>query len=189
LLDLFFAGGAGYFALPAALGTAFFVFRLCMLMLGHVHGVDLHSDVHADTHGHTDSGDAFKILSLQSLAAYSMGFGWGGLGALKGTGWPFHLSVLVAFICGLGMMWFLGLMLKAVFDLQTSGNITLESTIGSEGEVYVGIPAQGSGQVRLVIRDRQRIFNARSEEGPLATSSRVRVVRIHEDNSVGVVAV
>jgi hypothetical protein len=43
--------------------------------------------------------------------------------------------------------------------------------------------------VRLVIRDRQRIFNARSEEGPLETSRRVRVVRVHDDNSVGVISV
>ncbi|HEX8876031.1 MAG TPA: hypothetical protein VF777_04735 [Phycisphaerales bacterium] len=187
MLELFFGGGAGYFALPAALGTSFFIFRMVMLMLGHAHGVDV--DLHADVHGHTDPGDAFKILSLQSLAAYSMGFGWGGLGALKGTGWPMHVSLLVAFLCGVAMMWTLGLLLKATFDLQSSGNINIQSAVGAEGDVYVSIPAQGQGQVRLVIRDRQRIFNARSEEGPLETSRRVRVVRVHDDNSVGVIPV
>lgn len=190
VLDLFFGDNAGYFALPAALGTSFFLFRLAFLMMGHAHGMDLHVDADIDG-SHPDPGEAFKLLSLQSVSTFSMGFGWGGLGAYRGAAWPWQTSVLVAILSGVAMVWLLALLLKAVFDLQQSGNISLDSALGGEGEVYVSIPAsgEGSGQVRLVLRDRMRIVNAKSEGEAIASSRRVRVVRVHRDNTVGVVAV
>ncbi|MBL8876701.1 MAG: NfeD family protein [Phycisphaerae bacterium] len=187
MLELFFGDNAGYFALPAALGTAFFLFRLVFLMLGHAHGMDF--DSHVDP-SHPDPGEAFKLLSLQSVSTFSMGFGWGGLGAYRGGGMSWQTSVLVAIVAGVGMVWLLALMLKAVFDMQQSGNITLDSALGGEGEVYVSIPAagQGSGQVRLVLNERMRIVNAKSEGQAIGSTQRVRVVRVHQDNTVGVVA-
>lgn len=187
VLELFFGDNAGYFALPAALGTAFFLFRLVFLMLGHAHGMDLDASVDG---AHPDPGEAFKMLSLQSVSTFSMGFGWGGLGAYRGAGWTWQTSVLVAVIAGVGMVWLLALMLKAVFDMQQSGNISLESALGGEGEVYVNIPpaGKGSGQVRLVLNDRLRIINAKSEGDAISSARRIRVVRVHQDNTVGVVA-
>lgn len=190
MLELFFGDNAGYFALPAALGTAFFLFRLAFLMMGHAHGMDLHVDASVDG-THTDPGEAFKLLSLQSISTFSMGFGWGGLGAYRGAAWSWQMSVLVAVAAGIGMVWLLALMLKAVFDMQQSGNITLDSALGGEGEVYVNIPAsgEGSGQVRLVLNDRLRIVGAKSESGAIASQRRVKVVRVNQDNTVGVIAV
>ncbi|MGH7243264.1 MAG: hypothetical protein ACREJD_07595 [Phycisphaerales bacterium] len=189
MLELFFGDNAGYFALPAALGTAFFLFRLAFLMLGHAHGMDLHVDAHDGSH--PDPGEAFKVLSLQSVSTFSMGFGWGGLGAYRGAAWSWQTSVLVGVIAGIAMVWLLALMLKAIFDLQQSGNISLDSALGGEGDVYVNIPpaGQGSGQIRLILQDRMRIINAKSEGDAIASARRIRVVRVHQDNTVGVVAV
>lgn len=190
MLELFFGDNAGYFALPAALGTAFFLFRLVFLMLGHAHGMDLHVDAHVDG-AHPDPGEAFKLLSLQSVSTFSMGFGWGGLGGYRGAGWSWQASVLMGVVAGIAMVWLLALMLKAIFDLQQSGNISLDSALGGEGEVYVNIPASGlgSGQVRLVMNNRMRIVNAKSEGDAIASARRIRVVRVHQDNTVGVIAV
>lgn len=189
MLHIFFGDQAGYFALPAALGTAFFLFRIVFLLLGHSHGVDLDVDGSVDP-SHPDPGEAFKVLSLQSISAFSMGFGWGGLGALRGAAWPWQTSLLVAIISGVAMVWLLALLLKAIFDMQQSGNITLDTAIGNEGEVYVRIPpvGQGSGQIRLVLSDRLRIVNAKSDGEAIPSNRRIRVVRVHEDNTVGVIA-
>ena len=43
--------------------------------------------------GFDDSGDAFQILSIQTMAAFMMGFGWGGLGAFRGSGLPVVVAV------------------------------------------------------------------------------------------------
>jgi hypothetical protein len=187
--DLLFSNHAGWFTIPAIIGTIFFVIRMIMLSLGaHVGDVDAHGGFDHPGGHHSDSDDAFQIISVQSIAAFMMGFGWGGLGGLKGAGWDWTASLICGVIAGVAMVWLLGMLLRAAFELQSSGNVRIDSTLGAEGEVYVTVPQRGSGrgQVRLVLNDRQRIFNAVSDGQCLPTQSRIRVVRVNEDNTLTV---
>lgn len=185
MLDLFFSGGAAWFTVPAAIGTSVFLLRLCLLFVGH-HVGDV-GDVHAgDVHG--DPGDAFKVLSIQSIGAFIMGFGWAGLGALKGSGWPIPTALAVGAAGGTAMVWLLAMLLRAVNGLQTSGNIVPEDAVGLEGDVYVTVPPKsgGTGQVRLNVHERQRIMNAVSVGDALPTNTRVRVVQVNDDRTITV---
>ncbi|UCD75277.1 MAG: hypothetical protein JSV91_16020, partial [Phycisphaerales bacterium] len=162
MMDVLFGDNVGWFTAPAIIGSFFFLLRLTLMLAGgHVGDadadagmdVDVHADVGADVHGdvgagdgidqadHVDSGDAFKLLSVQSIAAFLMGFGWGGLGVCRGTDWGWTVALFVAIACGAGMVWILSLLLKAVYDLQSSGNISIQSAVGHEGSVYVTVPA------------------------------------------------
>lgn len=192
LLDLFFSGHAGWFTLAAVIGTAVFVLRLVLLLAGlagHDLDLELPADV-GDIH-HGDPGDAFKLLSIQSIAAMLMGFGWGGLGALKGAGLPMPISLVVAALTGGGMVWLLAALLGAVRGLEGSGNIPPQAALGVEGVVYANVPGKGDGlgQVRVVVTGRQRILNAMSDEQPILTQTRVRVLAVNPDNTVTVRAV
>src|SRR5678815_2120068 len=93
---------------------------------------------------------SFEILSIQSIAAFVMGFGWAGLAGLKGTQWSFGIVNLVAAACGIGMVWLLAMLLRGMTDLETTGTIPIGSAIGHEGDVYVTVPgdSRGRGQVR-----------------------------------------
>jgi hypothetical protein len=197
MFDLFFSDHAAWFAVPALIGTAFFTLRLVLMMLGLHHGGDLsvdvgHGDVHAPSGGgvdhDTDSSDAFRILSIQSIAAFAMGFGWGGLGGFRGADWTFAVSTVFGLGTGIGMWWLLALLLKALFDLQSSGTTAAEDTIGAEGDVYANIPEHGSGrgQVRVTVADRQRIYNAISSGEALPSQTRIRVINVNEDNTLTV---
>ncbi len=198
MLDLFFSGGAGWFSVLAFCGTSVFLGRLILLMLGH-HSGDLHADVHVGHAGvgghaadqHADPGDAFKLLSLQSLAAMAMGFGWGGLAALKGSHAALPQTLLVAAACGAGMVWLLAVLLKALHDLHSSGNINISQAVGREGDVYLTVPqaGQGEGQVRLTIGTHQRIYNATSPDLAIPTNQRVRVLSVGQANTLTVVAI
>jgi hypothetical protein len=190
MLDLLFSDYAAWFGVPAVIGTIFFVIRLVMMLVGGDIG---HGDF--DAHGaevhHGDPAEAFKILSVQSIAAFFMGFGWGGIGALRGSDWSWPASVLVALACGIGMMWLLGILLRGMMAMQSSGNISLNDAIGAEGEVYVSVPAAAGagGQIKVVLMGRQRIINAISQAEALPSHTRVRIVRINEDNTVTVAPV
>lgn len=186
MAELFFGSGAGWFAVPAIVGTALFLIRVVMLLVGH-HGGDVHADVAIDA-DHGDPGEAFKALSIQSLAAFMMGFGWGGLGSLKGQGWHWSTSIVIGAIAGVAMVWLLAILLKGVYDLRASGNISIHQALGREGDVYLTVPAQGQGrgQVRVTIEGNQRIYNAVSDGAELTTSARVRVARVNEDNTLTV---
>lgn len=192
--DLFFGSPAAWFTVPAIVGTLFFSLRLALMFVGGADtgmDADLDFDIDVDVDIDTDAGDsseAFKVLSLQSIAAFMMGFGWGGLGGLRGTGWSLTMSAAFGVAAGAGMVWLLGKMLEAIYRLQSSGNISITQALEREGTVYNAIPAhgQGKGRIRLVIDDRERFYKAITDGEALASHGRVRVLRINDDNSVTV---
>lgn len=205
MFDMFFGDGAAWFTIPAIVATVFFVLRLVMsfvgadLDLGHDAlnvGLDVLDADPSDLDAiHSDPAHAFQWFSIQSLAAFVMGFGWGGLAAFRGSGWSPFVSVVVGAGVGAGMVWVLGALLKTIYRLQVTGNIAADSTVGIEGEVYLSVPAtdaakgSGLGKVRLVIDRRQRLYNAISDAGKIPTHSRVRVLRVNPDNSLTVTRV
>lgn len=205
MFDSLFGDGAIWFTIPAVVATVFFVIRLAMsffgadLDLGHDAlnvGLDILDTDPSDLDAiHSDPAAAFQWLSIQSLAAFIMGFGWGGLAAFRGSGWSPFMSVLVGVGVGAGMVWVLGALMKSIYRLQVSGNIAMDSTIGIEGDVYLSIPStdsakgSGLGKVRLVVDRRQRLYNAVSDAGDIPTHARVRVLRVNSDNSLTVTRV
>lgn len=206
MLELFFGNNAGWFTLPALLGTFFFTLRLVLLFAAGVGADAVDVDIDAggidvdaggdvdlgdapDGGDHADSTEAFKLLSVQAIAAFLMGFGWAGLGAFKGSGWRWEISLLSAVAGGIAMVWVLTLLLKLIYDLQSSGNVNIQDALGAEGTVYLTVPGDGKrGQVRLVLDGRQRIFNATTEGDSIESKRRVKVTRVNSDNTLTVAA-
>lgn len=207
MTELFFGGNAGLFTATAVLGTFFFVTRLTLMLIGgadwSAHGdVGVDVDVDVDVGGHLGGGDAadvdaqghdsteaFKVLSLQSMAAFFMGFGWGGLGALKGAGWNLGVSIIFAVTVGVAMMWTLGKLMSMLRRLDVAGNVEIAQALLAEGTAYTAIPARGEGrgEVRVVIDDRARFYRAVSEDDvPIESHTRIRVTSVNEDNTVTV---
>jgi hypothetical protein len=185
MYDFLFGGSAAWFTVPAIVGTGVFLIRLVMMGAGD-HAMDIdHGDAHADP------GEGFKILSIQTIAAFLMGFGWIALVSYRSSSIGTTQSALIGAGGGIVSVYVLGLLLKGLYNLQSSGTMTLASTVGHHGEVYVTVPGrgQGTGQVRVVVDNRQRIVNAVSAtDEPLPTSTRVRVVKANDDNTVTVAA-
>ncbi len=195
MLQALFDQEALLFTLPALLGTAAFLVRLGFMAIGGIGDADVDTGIDVDADlgeaDAADSTDAFNLLSVQSVAAFLMGFGWGGLGGLLGFEWTFPMSLLLGVAFGAGLVWLLGLLMKAMYDLQSSGNINIHDAIGVEGVVYTNVPALGAGrgQVRVVVNERARIYNAVSDGEAIVTSSAIRVVRVNEDQTLTVTAV
>src|SRR6185295_12813189 len=153
--------------------------------MGDFHAGDVHVGA-ADHHG--DSGEAFKALSLQSIVAFLMGFGWTGFGAYRGSHIATLPSIAIGVAGGVAMVWLLGILLKGMYDLQSSGHIDIHAAVGQEGDVYLTVPSRGEGrgQVRVTLQERQRIWNAITEGEALPTSTRVKVTRVNDDNTLTV---
>ncbi len=190
MFEVMFTQEGWLFSIPALVGTAVFLMKLAIMAVGAGHGdvdgaIDAAGDVTADAHGSTHD---FSVLSLQSIAALLMGFGWGGLTARFALEWDIATSVVIGLGVGALMVWLLGLMMKAMYDLQASGNISLHDAVGLHGTVYATVPqpSDGRGQVKLVVRGRSRIFNAVSEQDAIPTNASVRVIRANNDNTLTV---
>lgn len=187
MLDSLFDGSMLFFSIPAIAGSAFFVFRMVMMLTGGLADADTTDLGDAGTDGH-HSTEAFNLLSVQSVTAFLMGFGWVGLGARLSLGWEFGASALLGAAGGVAMVWLLAWMFRTMYALQSSGNVNIADAVGREGSVYVSIPAhgQGRGQVRVVIGDRARTYNAVSLGDSIPSQARVRVTRVNEDRSLTV---
>lgn len=201
MLDLLFSNGATWFTIPALLGTMLFAIRMAMMLLGAEVDAEVDMpdvDVDLDAAGDVPWSDAdvpephdfgFHILSLSSIGAFAMGFGWGGFAGFKGMGWSMLTSTIVAIACGAAMVWLLVLLLKGAHDLQSHGNVRIDSAVGLEGDVYAGVPGEssGKGQVTVIMGGRQRTYNATTQGETLPRGTRVKVIKSNEDNTLTVV--
>ncbi|MCB9915093.1 MAG: hypothetical protein H6828_08080 [Planctomycetes bacterium] len=196
-----------WFSLPALIGSGLFAVRMALMLLGgddggghdfgdggHVGGGDFGDGAGGDgDFGDVDHGQdhAFQILSVQSVAVFSMGFGWTAIGCLFGGGLSHGASGLLGVVGGVVLVWILARALGAMRELESSGNVAIGATLGLEGEVYARVPAHGGGkgQVRLIVGQRQRLYNAVSQAAELDTRTRVRVVSVNSDNTLTVEAV
>lgn len=189
-MDNFFAGDALWFSVPAVAGTAFFLIRLLMLSFGGIADADvggMEADAGVELH-HGDSGLAAQFLSVQGITGFFMGFGWTGYAAMMGLGWGLGASFSAAIVGGALFVLLIGSLFRGVRKLEASGTLHLADAAGAEGEVYASVPerGRGSGQVRIVLRQRQRIVNAVSAGSALPTRTRVRVASVNPDRTVTV---
>jgi hypothetical protein len=195
VIDILFGGGAVWFGIPAVVGTIFFIGRVVLMLVGggdfhHDAGFDLTGDVDAGgvDFQHPDSDTSFNILSIQAIAAFMMGFGWGGLGVVRGWGLPALLGVPIGIVTGGAMVWFLGRLLMLIAKMQSSGTLSMASALYEEGVVYVTVPAErhGRGSVRVIVDNRMQYYQAVTDGAALETSALVRVTAVNEDNTLTV---
>ncbi len=171
-----------WFTVPALLGTLLFAIKLGMLLVLGDDGID-----DADP---TDAsfGSTADFFSVQAILAMMMGFGWGGLGALRGFGWSVTASIASGVVGAVIMVGILALAMRGMRSLTSSGNIELAMLQSKTGEVTVTVPPAGKGQgeVRLIVGDRERVCYATSEGAEIPSRARVRVARVNSDNTVTV---
>ena len=200
MLDRLLASDAIVYTILAAAGATVFLFKLSLMMLGGVaDGMDgdLDADFSADAPGELDGLDphdstaSFHLLSLQSLAAFAMGFGTGGLAARVTFGWSTEYAVLAGFIFGAFVLWLIAMGMKLIYSLHSSGNVNPSEAVGLDGVAQTTVPEgrSGRGRVRVVIRDRMREYNAITEGDSIPSHTPVRVTRVESNHTLVVTSV
>lgn len=167
----------------AIVGGTLFILRTLMMFIGGGFSDDAldvaleSSENVADSHS-TDGDASFKLLSLQGLTAFFMMFGLVGL-ALLNTDLPSFLSVLGGTVAGLITFGALSFIFSKMKLLQSEGTIQLKNSIGAEGNVYLKIPKNGTGQVQIVTQGALKVFDATSNnKQDLITGDKIRVVGV-----------
>jgi len=171
------------------IGGTLFVLRIVMLFIGggvSDDGLDAALDSGgADASGHHGDADvSFKLLSLQGLTSFFMMFGLVGLALLK-AGLHILLTVVGGIVAGLGTVAVVSLIFTQMKRLQTDGTLNIQNTIGKDGNVYLSIPKNGSGQVQIIVQGSLKIFDAvSSNKNPIATGEKIHVVSVAGDNTL-----
>lgn len=190
VIDALFGDAAVWFSVPALFGTAYLVIQLLMGQLGGELDLDMDGEMDISTE---DGGHDFRVLSLQSIAAFSMGAGWMGLAAYRALDLGPGASALIAAVSGVAVASLMINLLRFMLRLQSSGNIELGRALGATGTVYIEIPPKdkGKGRVTVVLSNRQRELSAvQVGDEPIPSRTRIAVVGIDTaTNTVTVEAV
>lgn len=173
------------FTFCACAGGLLFTIRAALVLLGS-HGHDGSFD-HGDTptdHGDgLDSDQGFTLLTIQGISSFFLLFGLVGLAMHRQSEFGPIVSLLTACVAGLGTMVLIAKIVSAMARLQSDGSFDIKETIGSEGIVYLRIPADGVGKVHVTAQKRLREYNAKSSEGhEIKTGEQITVLWIEEDD-------
>lgn len=171
----------GFWDNISLLGKVFFVvgcvaavlllLQIILTVIGFAGGGDADFDADAD-------GDGIGLFTVKGLVAFFAIGGWVGFG-LEFAGMHPAGSVAIAFLCGFGALIGVGLLFKAMYKMQSSGNLRVEKAVGKTAEVYLRIPADGTGKVTIILQERETELEARTRCGrDIPTGSRVMVVAV-----------
>lgn len=126
------------------------------------------------------------LFSTQTISAFLLGFGWIG-GLARSSGMGLLLTIVIAFVVGVGLMFLIVYMLRSLMRLQSSGNLDYRNAIGEEAVVYVTIPGDdqdGGGQIQVMIQGRLKTVSARKAgAGSLQPGQKVKVISLAGANS------
>ncbi|MBT3913115.1 MAG: hypothetical protein HOD74_03595 [Verrucomicrobia bacterium] len=161
LADIGFWGGVVKYA--TSLTGLPFVYGICALVGGGLFliimalmfiGIEFDLDALADGSGH---------VSLHGISGFFTLFGLVGL-YLDSQGY----GVLVSSMGGIGaggvMFLAVSRIIMAMRNLESSGNITVDQTVGAKGSVYAEILPGESGAVTIFIDERERRYDAVTDE-------------------------
>lgn len=176
-----FNGLETFFLVCAIIGGAFVSIRLVMQLIGigHDGGGDLDTGGHDFDSHHADSDVGFKVLSLHGLTSFLMMFGLVGLALYRQSRMGTVVSIVGAFAAGVVSVWIIKKLFSLILKLQSSGTISIDSTVGAQGRVYLNIPEKGTGRVLVNVNNSLREYEAASsDEKEISTDTPIRVIYV-----------
>jgi hypothetical protein len=192
-VNQWFYCAAGFFSL-------FFLWQFISAVIGlsaeHAvdHDVTSSVDTRAD-HGAGDTTaehdaaatvDVFRLVSFRSVLAFFTMFTWAGA-LYMNDGKEMGLSLFYALLWGLAGMVVMAFLMRAIWKMAETGNISLATCVGQGGTVYLNIPADGAGEVRVSVSGVVRVVRAKTTGSrELKSGTAIRVSRVLGQNLVEV---
>ena len=151
------------------------------MLLGH--DGDTSSSGSVDLHG--GHGGGGSIVSIKTVSAMLLGFGFGGA-IFQQNGF----SVGVSAVGGLGVGVLIGgayfALMRSLYQLRSDGTSVLSEAVNRSGTVYVRIPGNvsGAGEIQVAFGGRLQNVCAYTRGLELPTGTAVRVVALHGDQAL-----
>ncbi len=192
------AGATQFFYGMAAFFSVFFLWQIIAAFMG-LNGDDMDVDGDAGDAGFdadvaddfdlddvVESSQAFKILSLRSIVTFFTLFSWGSA-LYTADGMTTVRAMGISSIWGLAGMFSIALIFYGMGKLTETGTKDVTSCKGKVGVVYLDIPADGFGEIRISISGAVEHVKAKSlNEEALSAGMQVRVITVIGQTLVGV---
>ena len=167
-----------FFIICAVVGGFFVIIKFIMQFMGLDHdGANIDLDGHDIDAQHADSDVGFHVLSLLGISSFLMMFGLVGLAMYRQSQFGVIFSFTGAILVGSVSVWIIGKMFMFAGKMKSSGTISIDSTVGAQGKVYMKIPDKGTGRVLVNVKNSLREYDATSNDSkPIDTGTPIRVV-------------
>jgi hypothetical protein len=188
----------------AAFFSAIFAWQFIASLMGLAGEteVDVDTDVDIDTdgldlddieaHGIEEAGEtvvAFKMLSLRAIMAFCMMFSWA-VAMYTDGGMVWRSAIFRGALWGLAGWVLVAVLVYLIRRMAETGNQQLASCVGTEGSVYLDIPADGTGEVRVTVSGVVSCVKARSKGSQaLSSGTLIKVTRKLGPTTVEVTAI
>lgn len=186
-----------YFGCAAIGGSILVLQTLLSLIAGGGHDADGAADVH-DVHdlAHAHSGDgqegghgdAFvRFFTFKTIVAFLTFFGLAGLAGER-AGMQRGATFVMAAAAGIVALVIVAWLMHLLSRLQSKGNVRLENAIGRSAQVYLVIPANGTGTGKVTVAMQGRTIELRAvTPGPsIPTGAMVKVVALRASDTLEV---
>lgn len=167
------------FAMIAIPSTLIMVIQTVMLAFGWIGDSDVDMDDVPDGDGDL-ADDGLTLFSVRGIVAMLAVTGWTAIAFIE-SGLNQIVSVLIAIVLGLLTLVGMAYFMRAVYRLQTSGNLDVGNAVGKVAKVYIPIVgnAKKQGKVTMTLQEKYCEFDAiTTSPETLPTGSYVRVVAV-----------
>jgi hypothetical protein len=135
----------------------------------------------ADFSGHGDHDTGIGLLTVRTVTAFFVGFGWTGAIMLN-RGYSMTAAIAAGTATGVVFLLATAFLIRNLLRLQSGGgNVDYNNAIGLIGTVYTTVPAAeaGGGQIELMIQGRLMMAEAYTKAAwNLKPNSKAKVVAL-----------
>lgn len=151
--------------------------QMVLVLIGFDHDL---SAGDADMTGAAEHPGGLHILSVRTVVAFFVGFGWTGVIALQNN-LSLAATVILSVLVGGLFMLIVYYVMKSLHGMRDSGTLDYKNAIGKVGTVYLPIPPNrsGPGQIEIQIQGRLMVVQAYTASGQkIANHAKVKVVEL-----------
>ena len=140
------------------------------------------AEVHTDFNSSFETEDSFNFISIQSILAFLMGFGWMGLACIKVWHLGTILTIVISAIFGLLLLFMSAWLMFQVKKLGKKITKDISKAVNSIGRAYTSFEPNGQGQIEISINEQLSIENAiNNSNEPIKAFDSVRVIKYEND--------
>lgn len=140
------------------------------------------TEVFSDFTTEIDTDPSFNFVSVQSILAFFMGFGWMGYAGLKQFQFSALNNFIYAVIVGLIFMSVTAFLMFCVRKLEKVVKKDKTSALNRVGKAYTNLEPNGIGQVEIEINGQLSVVDAKNNTDDFIKAfDLVRVVKVYDD--------
>ena len=167
----------GYYYL-AIFSTLIFTIKLILFTITGGDG----TEVSADFTSEIDTDISFNFLSVQSVLAFFMGFGWmgyAGLNQFKFSNWT---AFGVAMAVGLAFLFGTAFLMFGIRKLEKNVKKDNTTALNKTGKAYTAFAPKGQGQIEIEVNEQLSVVDAvNNTDEDIKSFDRIKVVNVDND--------